>query len=419
MGERNADIVIVGGGVIGVCVAYFAAYEGASVIVIERDRIPCGSSYGNAGLLVTSHYQPLPSPRIIAEGMRELFKPSGAFSILPRADLGLMSWFWKFYRSCSEKHLLHAMSVFRQLGQESFLLHCDLAERGGSHYEYEQRGVLSLYTTFKGFEEARKGADLMKKYGVQWIALSSQEVQQRDPSIRTQVAGGILHPRDGRLQPAAFVEWLAGEARSRGVQFSTDTEVFGFGKTQRRVDKVHTTRGDIQGDQVVLAAGAWTSSLSRKLGVRLPIEGGKGYSFTFERPQTSPQYPLLLEELRVALTPFNGTFRATGVLELSGLNLTIDERRLRGIQQQASIFMPELRDMKLLEIWRGLRPCTPDGLPILGRLHPWNNVWVASGHATKGMSLGPATGKWMSDLLSGKSLGSVERSLAANRFSRF
>ena len=412
----KADIIVIGGGVIGLFVAYYAACEGASVILIEQNRIPSGSSYGNAGLIVPSRCQPLPAPKMVLEGFRHLFSPSGSFSIRLRPDPELLQWLWRFYRFCNERHFLHAVEVLNTLSRESLLLHTGLSRQQGAAYEYDQTGLLGLFLSEKGFRSGRDHARFMEKFGIESLVLTAREVREIEPSIGPRVVGAVWQRQDGRLNPALFLTWLEQEARKKGVRFATETEVLGFKHNRQQVDIVRTTRGDFRGDQVVLSAGAWTSVLAGRLNIRLPIQGGKGYSITFSRPQGSPRIPMVLEDFYVAVTPFEEMFRLTGYIELSGLDLGVDLKRLNKIWKHAQLYLPEIDGMKLLEVWRGLRPCTPDGLPVIGRLRPLNNLWVAGGHATKGMTLGPVTGKLMADLLAGRSIGPLESALRADRF---
>ncbi|MFC1812212.1 NAD(P)/FAD-dependent oxidoreductase [Thermodesulfobacteriota bacterium] len=414
--NTKADIVIIGGGVIGLCIAYYTACEGASVILIEQNRIPSGCSYGNAGLIVPSRCQPLPAPKIIAEGFRHLFSPSGSFSIRLRPDPEMLWWLWIFYRSCNEKHFFHAVEILKELSLESLRLHEDLAQQGGSIYEYDYTGLLSLFGSKKAFRKGQEDARLMGKIGAESRVMTGHEVRDLEPTISSRVSGAVWYRRGSRLNPASFLMWLEQKARKNGVQFVKETEVVGFNHNRQHIDAVHTTRGEFRGDQFVLAAGAWTSSLLKTLNARLPIQGGKGYSLTFRRPQKSSRTPMILEDFHIAVTPFNEMFRLAGYIELSGLELGIDLNRLNRIRQHAQQFLPGIGDLKLIEIWRGLRPCTPDGLPVMGKLLPIRNLWVAGGHATKGISLGPVTGKLMTGLLSGKSIGALEHDLRADRF---
>jgi len=328
----------------------------------------------------------------------------------------MLWWLWIFYRSCNEKHFFHALEILKELSLESLRLHEDLAQQGGSIYEYDHTGFLSLFGSEKAFRKGQEDACLMEKFGIDSRVLTGHEVRDLEPTISSRASGAVWYRKDRRLNPASFLMWLEQEARKNGVQFVTETEVIGFNHYRQHIDAVHTTRGEFRGDQFVLAAGAWTSLLSKKLNVRLPVQGGKGYSLTFKRPKNSPRIPMLLEDFHIAATPFNDIFRLTGHIELSGLDLGIDLNRLNRIRQHAQQFLPGIRNLELVETWRGLRPCTPDGLPIIGRLRPKKNLWVAGGHATKGMTLGPITGKLIKDLLSGKSIGEMKQLLRADRF---
>jgi D-amino-acid dehydrogenase len=414
--NRTADIVIVGGGVIGLSIAYYTALEGASVILIERDRIPCGSSYGNAGLIVPSHCEPLAAPGMIAEGLRQIFDPSGAFSIRLRPDPTLFKWLWRFYRFCNPQHFFRSLEVFKELMDESMRLHMELAQKKGSFYEYAQTGLLHLFETSKPFRKARTAAIAKKSYGVESRFLSGRQVQDLDPAIDRKMAGAVFFEANAQMNPGRFLEWLAGEVKTKGGRILTETEVFGYDLKGRRVDAVRTTRGVYRPDQVVVAAGAHTPSVLKGLGVKVPIQPAKGYSLTFQQQKGMPKIPIILEEGHIAMTPLEKTFRITGILELCGLDRRILPERIKTIFHHAKGYFPAIEKMKLLEIWRGFRPCTPDGLPMIGRAAPFKNLWIAGGHATKGMTLGPVTGRLMSDMLAGKSVGPMAQILRVNRF---
>ena len=416
MQPKKSDVIVIGAGVIGVSVAYYAASLGASVRVIEKNDICSGSSYGNAGLLVPSHCNPLPTPGVVAQGIRYLFDPEGPFYIRFRADLDLARWLWRFYRFCNEKHLYHCVGIFRKMGQDSLALHKELAEMGGHEYQFSQTGILNLYTTEEGFREAQEDVVRIKSCGENSVILSGEEVREMEPAVGPQVVGGVLNKVDGRIAPQSFVRWLAGKAEEKGAQFLTDTEVYWLKTDRRRVTKLVTTHGDFEAEQVVLTTGAWLPLLASDLGARIPVEAAKGYSMTYLKNEGAPKIPLLLEEAKVAVTPFDETLRLAGTLELSGLDLAIGRRRLNAIESGTYRYLPKLGGLQVKEVWRGLRPCTPDGLPVVGRLQPWSNVFVAGGHGTKGMSLGPATGKYLSQMLAGESIGMLERSLRPNRF---
>ncbi|RJQ49748.1 MAG: FAD-dependent oxidoreductase [Desulfobacteraceae bacterium] len=413
MENHRADTLIIGGGVIGLCIAYYAAETAGTVALIEKDRIPAGSSYGNAGLLVPSHCFPLADPSMMREGIRQLFHPAGAFAIRLRAEPELFSWLWRFFRSCRKDRFFHAVRVLKQLGEEGIFLHHELAEKAQGRYRYRRSGMLMLYKKPDGL---RKDARQLKELGAESHVLSAQETRELEPSIQAKLAGGIFHPSDGMLQPASFLSWLEGEAGKKGVSIHTETEAFDFKISGRRIESVYTTKGAFRTGRVVIAAGAWSPKLSRRLGLRLPIQPGKGYSLTFAGRPEAPRHPLILAEPFIAVTPFEDMLRITGVFELSGLDRAIDPQRVRRIHRHAGAYIPGLSERKPVEIWRGFRPCTPDDIPIVGKCAPFENLWVASGHATRGISLGPWTGKRVSEMLMGKALP-LEKELSPERFS--
>lgn len=414
--NKKADVVIIGGGVIGLCTAYYTALKGASVVVIERDRIPCGSSYGNAGLIVSSHCDPLPAPGMVAEGIRQIFDPSGAFSIRLRPDPDLIKWLWTFYRFCNPRDFFRSLEIFKELMDESLCLHGALARTNGASYEYNRTGLLHLFAGARPFKKARTAAAAQRPYGIESRFLSGRKVHDIDPAIDAGMAGAVHFSADAQINPGRFLEFLAEKIRANGGSIQEETKVFDYGLKNKRVRAVHTTRGVYRSDQLIVAAGAHTPAALKGLGVRVPIQPAKGYSLTFEQRPGMPKIPIILEEGHLAMSPLEKTFRISGILELCGLDRTIDPKRVRTVLHHAKKYFPAVAKMKLIEIWRGFRPCTPDGLPLVGRVAPYQNLWIASGHSTKGMTLGPATGRLMSDMLAGQSVGPLEDALRMNRF---
>lgn len=412
--SEKADIVIIGGGVIGLSVAYYAASTNASILLIEKNTKPIGSSYGNAGLIVPSHCKPLCAPGMVREGLRHLLNPNGAFSIRFQSDPRLIDWIWRFYRFSNEKHFYRAIEIYRELMSDSLALHRELAEKAKGAYEYAESGLLHLFLRQDSFEKGRADAEKMEKCGIVSNILSGDDTRDIDPAISRNVVGAIQHRPDGKIDPGAFLDWLKSEVESKGVRIVTEAEVFGFEHRHRHIEKIHSTKGEFKADQVVLAPGASLAVLARKLGRPVPLQGAKGYSLTFDRPMKSPAVPLMLEDFYVAVTTYRNRLRMTGFLELSGTEENIDLNRLKVIQTHTHLYLPELKNLKLQEVWRGHRPCTPDGLPVVGRF--FENVWIAGGHATKGMTLGPVTGKIMADMISGGTDHPAAEFLKPNRF---
>ncbi|MGD9123708.1 MAG: FAD-dependent oxidoreductase, partial [Desulfarculaceae bacterium] len=385
----SSSIVIIGGGVIGLATAYYAAVAGARVTLVERSHLGAGSSSGNAGLVVPSFVAPLAAPGVIAEGLSQLLSEEGFFAIRPRLDPALFSWLARFALNCNQRNFNRAVKVFNQINPQGLVLHQKLALSAGGAYQFRQKGLLYLYLDSRRLEQDSR--DLNDIYGgeVSFKILSGPEARQMLPEASSCVAGGIILFDDAGLEPRLFLDWLAREAASQGAKLLSQTEVYGFEGNKGLIQRVLTTSGPIRADQVVLAGGAWLRQMGRWLGVSLPVEGGKGLSLTFASPPRMVDLPLILAESHVAVSPMGQALRVTGMLELAGIDLTLNPGRLRGIQRAASRYLPWIGALEAAQVWRGLRPCTPDGLPILGRLRRWPNLLVAGGHDTKGVSLGP------------------------------
>lgn len=414
---HQQDTLIIGGGVIGVCAAYYLAGKGQSVTLVEKGEIAAGCSYGNAGLIVPSHSIPLATPGALSSGLKWLRNPESPFYVKPRLDYDLAAWLLRFSLNCREGRMRHAIPVLRDLGLASRALYDELAAIDGLAFDYARKGVLQVFRTLDAFAEAQEEVHLLQAHGVPVQVLDAAQVREVEPRLRSEMAGGVYFPDDVHLNPAKFVCGLAGVAARMGVQVHTGTEVLSFETSGRKIVTVKTTRGDFTPAQVVLAAGSWSPGLSRELRLKLPIQPAKGYSITVKRPSSSPTVPLMLGEARVAVTPMGDLLRFAGTLELAGFDFSINQRRVNAIRRAVDEYLSGLEDLELVEIWRGWRPCTPDGLPILGYAPAWDNLVIASGHAMVGMSLGPMSGKLAAQLVCGEEPELDLYPLRAGRFS--
>ena len=410
------DVVIVGGGVIGVCSAYYLAQKGIGVTLIEKGEIASGCSYGNGGLIVPSHSVPLASPGALGNGLRWLFDSESPFYIKPRFDPELFAWLMRFALASRHRQMLRAVPVLRDLLFASRALYEELAGQAGFDFGFKAKGALLVYLSRENLEHEMAEARLLEKFEVPLRVVDQEQVHELEPALLPGVVGGIFYPRDGHIDPARFVTGLAEKARALGVRTWTGTEALGFESSNRRITKVHTTRGDVSAGQLVLAAGSWSSEVARDLRLRLPIQAAKGYSITLENPPVSPKIPLLFGEARAVVNPLGDCLRLAGTLELAGMDLSVNMRRVEALHRSSSRYLPGLEEARVVEIWRGLRPCTPDGLPIIGRSVDFQNLIVAAGHAMLGMSLGPVTGKLVSQLLNGEK---TEMDISPLRVERF
>ncbi len=411
-------ILIIGGGVIGVCAMFSLARRGAAVTLLERSQIGAGSSFGNAGLIVPSHSLPLSAfaQQALRNGLKWLFDPDSPFYLRPCADRDLMEWLLRFALAGTEARSRAAIPVLRDLGLASRALFDDLS-RLGFDFGYETRGLLKLFVSRHGLAEAEAEAALLSEYGLKVHVLDGQGIRALEPNVSETVLGGLHFPDDAHLNPARFVRGLAAHAEKLGAAIRTGIGVIGFEVNGRRITRVRTTGGDFTPAQVVLAAGIGSPALARDLQLKLPIQPAKGYSITVRRPALSPTLPLLLGETWVAVTPLGETLRFAGTLELAGLDFSINRRRVEAVQRGVQPYLPDVGHAERLEIWRGLRPCTPDGLPIIERSRQYDNLLIATGHAMLGISLGPVTGELIAQLACGESPAIELGPLRAERFS--
>lgn len=389
-------IVILGGGVIGLSAAAECARRGHRVTVVEQERAKRGASFGNAGMIVPSHFIPLAAPGMVALGLRWMWNPESPFYIQPRLDWELISWAWRFWRASTREHVERSAPLLRDLHLASRAAYEQIADECG----LVRKGLLMLCKTPHALEEEMRSATKANALGVPAEALDAKQTAALDPNVTMDIAGSVYFPRDCHLQPERYV--AAMERRIGNAPI--DAEVTGWRREGSRLDAVRTTAGEIEGDEFVLACGAWSPRLVRELGLRLPMQAGKGYSLTLPQPVELPQTCAILTEARVAVTPMGGALRVGGTMEIAGFNERISPRRVAGIVKALPRYYPRFRAEHFagIEPWSGLRPCSPDGLPYLGRTRAAGNLLVATGHAMMGLSLAPATGELVGQLVDGE-----------------
>jgi D-amino-acid dehydrogenase len=414
---RQVDVLVIGGGVAGICTAHFLAEQGRQVTVVEKDQVCAGSSYGNAGLVVPSHSVPLAEPGVIGRGLRWMFDPDSPFYIKWRWDRELLHWLWQFRKACTDSRVRQAMPLLRDLHLRSLQLYQALAEE--QDFAFGHEGRLLLCKTERGLDEVREEAELMQEVGLEVEMVDAAGVKRLDAAVEFDCIGGAYYRQDAHLDPARFVRGLASRCTERGVEICEQTEVLGFYKEERNIKIVETTRGGFEAGEVVLCSGAWSPGLVEDLDLRLPIQPAKGYSITAHKPDPCPQIPFMLVEAKVGATPMGDKLRFAGTLELAGMDFSINRRRVAAIMNAVPQYVPAWSPgaLELIEVWRGLRPCTPDGLPFLGRAGAYDNLTVAAGHAMIGLSLGPVTGMMTARLVQGEDPGFDLSLCRVDRFS--
>jgi D-amino-acid dehydrogenase len=399
--KRHVDVVIIGAGIVGVCTAYYLLERGRKVAILDRGDICSGSSYGNAGAISPSHAIPLASPGAVKSALKWMFKPESPFYLRPRLDRELLAWFWRFWRSCDAGRVREVLPFLRDFERESLKLYASLVAKEKLDCDFRQKGALYLFDSAAGFAHGAKDAQLLLENGIELEILDGPAVQEFEPAARPNACGGIHFKEDAHLDPARFVRSLAEVVRAKGGEIYSHTETVQMQKVGHDVRSIRTTQGVFQPEQIVLAAGAHSSLIVRELGIRLPIEAAKGYSVMVKRRQACPRLPTLLKEARVYVTPYGDRIRFAGTFELVGVNMAIDRRRLDAVATAVNRYLTGFEDLEELEVWRGLRPMTPDAMPILGRSATVDNLWYATGHGMVGVGLGAISGRVVADLVVG------------------
>ena len=400
MPTSEPRVIVVGGGVIGVCCAYFLAKRGARVTLLERDEIAKAASFGNAGTIAPGH-SPINKPGRVRQVLKSLRDPLSPLYIAPRADPALAAWLWSFARTCTQRHLESSLEVLGRLGHASRRLFDELVAGENLDCGYRPEGYYEAYLTRAALEAAIEEADLVRRHGYHPASLSGDELREREPALNKQVLGGIFHPGAATLHPYRFVTELADRSRRQGASIETRKEAVKILTANGKTAGVRTAAGEIlEADAIILATGAYGAGLLRALGFRLPLQAAKGYHRDY--PLANAAAPRLrqacvLGEASVFCTPMRGFVRYAGTLEFSGLNHELRRPRLEQLTRAAGRYLVAREEGQPQSEWCGLRPCLPDGLPAVGPVARYQGLYVATGHAMLGLTLGPVTGKLMAE----------------------
>jgi len=404
--RQNRSVIICGGGIIGLSCAYYLAREGWRVTVVERNAEGADScAHGSAGYISPSHVIPLAAPGMVWNGLKWMLSSRSPFYIKPRLDSDLMRWGWLFARACTQAHTRRAAPVLRDLCLGGRKLFVELADITGNAFELKTEGLLNLCQTQEGLDHEAHGlAAIANELGVEAQVLNAQQTAALEPGAKLAVAGSVYFPIDAHVTPRRLMPALTGLLKEMGVKFSWSTSIYGWRAEGGRIAGVSTTSGDLYADEYVLAGGSWSPSMVAGLGVRLPMQPGKGYSLTIPQPRFQLTKPLILTERRVAVTPMGEQLRFGGTMEISGHNDTVRPERVEQIIAGAQAFFPEMTaaDFAGIKPWFGYRPVSPDGLPYIGRMGRYANLSTASGHAMLGLTLAPISGLLISEVLSGR-----------------
>lgn len=394
-------ITIVGGGIIGLCSAYYLVREGLKVQIVDKGDFKNNCSYGNAGLIVPSHVIPLATRSIIKQGLKWMFKRSSPFYFKPRLNYDLALWSWRFYRAAHPYKVKAAMPVLKDFSDFSKHLYQDMFSEENFNVELQNRGLLMLYQTAAAEAEEREVVERVNKIGLEARILNPHDLAQLDPNTTYDVRGAAYYPNDAHLNPGQLLNNLRTYLSANGVEFISNFKVDDIEIKNNRVCSLKSLNNTIEVQQLLVTSGVYTAKLLKKAGLKLLMQDGKGYSFTIKKPANCPSIPAILLEDRVAVTPLEKELRIGGTMEISGMDNKIRMHKVSKINQAFKHFYPNTNsgEVHKEDVWYGYRPCSFDGLPYIGKMSNVTNLTIATGHSMLGLSLGAATGKLVSEII--------------------
>lgn len=400
----RSSVVVVGGGVVGAACASFLAEAGAEVMLIDRGRFGQGCSHGNCGYVSPSHVLPLCRPGAIGSTAKMMFRKNAPFKLRLRWDLAQWVWLWRFARHCNTRDMLRGGHALSALLNSSRQLYGELIDQKIlTDCEWEPQGLLFVFQSAAHFDHFAETDRLLREtYQMGATRLPADELAEIEPALKPGAAAGAWrYDCDAHLRPDKLMTAWHRRLAEQGVTIRENCAFQGFEQTAGEVTGLLTSTGRIEADRVVIATGAWTPLLKEQLGTRVPIEPGKGYSITMPRPELCPKYPMVFEQHRVAVTPMRSGYRIGSTMEFAGFDETLREERLRLLIEGAKLYLKEPVAEPVIEKWYGWRPMSCDGVPFIGPVPKFSNVWLAAGHSMLGVSMATGTGKLIAELVTG------------------
>jgi D-amino-acid dehydrogenase len=411
-------VVVIGGGAIGLCCAHSLAKRGAEVTIVDRGRCGGAASAGNAGWVTPALSAPIPAPGVMRQALRWMLDRDSPLLVRPRADRAFLNWVWRFARACRPGPFAAGTAATLRLArtaEDAF----DMLRDDGVDFEMHADGLLYLVRDVTVLTEWTEMYERLERLGYDGLGtpLDGAAVRDLEPAVADDVPAGLLGRRERHVRPETLTAGLVDKLREDGVAVHENRAVTAL---ERRGGRwlAETPSGTLTADRVVVAGGAWSRELLALAGVGLPLEAAKGYSITAPRNGSGPSRPLYLTEAKVGLSPFDDEIRLAGTLELSGLDLSIDRRRVDAIARSAAGYLRDWRPDDARVDWAGLRPVAPDGVPIVGAVPGRDGLFVATAHAMLGITLAPSTGEALAPVILERRSAPALAGLGLERFSR-
>ncbi len=396
-------VIVLGGGIVGLSTAYYLIQEGHEVTIIDKGKLDSGASHVNAGYLTPSHIVPMAAPGMISKGIKWMFNAKSPFYIKPRFNLDLIRWGLKFMKSCTNEHVQRSMKSILDINLLSKKLYIEMLKSELFDFHLETKGLLMAYKTSQAEKEESEVSKWAKDLGIKVEQFSKEQVLKIQPDTAMDIAGAFWYKSDAHTTPELFINNLKDYLIKKGVRFKLENTVKYFQKNNKQIQKVITDKEIFEADEFVLSTGAWSQQILKDLGIKLLIQPGKGYRINVYK-STGITLPAILLESKVAVTPMDGFTRFGGTMEISGINDRTNIKRVHAIADSVTKYYPTLEIPKtsIIDVQSGLRPLSPDGLPFIGRHSKIKNMVLATGHSMMGWSLGPATGRLVTEVISGR-----------------
>lgn len=413
--------LIIGGGIIGLSSAFYLKRSGWDVAVLDKSDFLDNCSYGNCGYICPSHFTPLATPGIVKKGLKWMWNSKSPFYVQPRLDWNLIDWGLKFMRSATPKHVEGSAVPLRDIALLSQHEYVDWLKIPGFDFSYEHKGLLEIFQTDEGGDHAKHTCEKAHELGLtDTTMLTADELKALEPQTTINAKGAMWFKCDAHCYPDKLMSKLIAYLRNNGVQLISNAEVTGFEKTNGKLSSIIAGDKSFEADEIIMATGSWGRQTAALMDLKIPLMPGRGYSVTLENSPYKINYPSVLIEGRVALTPMNGNkIRFGGTMEITSHKTPPRMNRVQGILDAVKKYYPEF-DVPLPpkeKVWYGYRPCSADGLPYIGRIKKYKNVTVATGHSMLGLSLGAGTGMLVDEIVNSRATSMDIKPFAVERFS--
>lgn len=420
-GIKKVDVLVLGAGIIGTSVARELQSKGRKVTLIDKGNPGYGCSYGNAGWITPCFAMPLPQPGMLFKSIKWMLDPESPLYIKPQPSMLLIKWLMQFTKNMTTKKMNASIDVLTEISKDSYNFYSELNKRNPQKFDFQNKGLLMVSGTEAGVKAAEQELDLMATRGIAGKKMKADEIAAFEPSLRPEmIKGGVYFTGEAHAEPLDTVKIILKEFESLGGQTEANTEVYDFEFEGSKVKRVLTTKGTYEADLVVFALGSWSEGIGKKLQSSVPVLGGKGYSMIVKdsslAPGTKPKHPIMIVERKIAVTPRQDSVRLAGTLELVKIDFAITTRRVNAIVKGSKEYLKLPQQFEIEELWRGLRPCTPDGVPIIGFSKKWSNLFYCTGHQMLGLQSAPGSARLAGELIFGENTYVNPKPFEADRF---